>query len=50
MENVINQIRTAIAEGNEFKSIELAYGVQIKVLAVSTIAVMKDGWAVAIEI
>lgn len=50
MQTIINQVRAAIAEGYEFKSIELAYSVEIRVIGMSLIAIIADQWSVAIEI
>jgi hypothetical protein len=50
MENTINQIKAAIAAGEEFRTIEQMFAVKLAVLGVSTIGVVTDSWSVAIEI
>lgn len=50
MQQVIDNVKAAIAAGEEFRAIEAALGVKIKVLGLSTIGVITDSWSVAIEI
>jgi hypothetical protein len=50
MQNVIDQIKAAIAAGEEFRAIEQMFAVKLAVLGVSTIGVITESWSVAIEI
>jgi hypothetical protein len=50
MEKTIEQIKAAIAAGEEFRTIEQALAVKLVVVGISTIGVITDSWSVAIEI